>query len=130
MDRDVCWHTGAWIDVLNLHPPQETPQADLVAAIERWAEVLSAWEERDADQIGDLPWAWILPQTKLFSVQLADGVGWGFRDLRLFCLDGDPVPRICIIAVHPEGRRYLEENFDDLLKRMEDVRRQHLEAEP
>ena len=130
MDRDVCWHAGAWIDVLTLRPSREMPQADVVAAIERWAEVLSAWEERDADQVGDLPWTWVLPQAKLFSVQLPDGADWGFRDLRLFCLDGEPALRVCVLAVHPEGRRYIEADFDDLLKRMEDVRRQHAEAEP
>jgi hypothetical protein len=130
MDRDVCWHAGAWIDVLNLRPSREVAQAAVLAEIERWAMVLSAWNERDTDQIGDLPWGWLLPEARMFSVQLPDGVAWGFHDLRLFCLDGEPASRVCIVAVHPDGRRYLEGNFGDLLKRMEDVRGQHSEAEP
>jgi lambda repressor-like predicted transcriptional regulator len=103
MDYDVCWHTGAWLDVLNLPPARDVPRERVVAAIERWASTLAAWGERDPDLIGDLPWAWVLPEAKLFDVLLPDGTAWGFRDLRLYCLDWDPVPRVCVIAVHPEG---------------------------
>jgi hypothetical protein len=37
---------------------------------------------------------------------------------------------VCILAVHPEGRRYVEESFFEILKRMEDVHAQHAEPEP
>lgn len=129
MDHDLCWHMGAWIDVLNLHPLRDVPQGRVAAEIERWVGVLVAWGERGPDQIGDLSWSWVLPEARLFTV-LLDGTAWGFGDLRLFCLDGDPVPRVCIVAVQADGRRYLEANFPDLLRRMEDVRRQHPEPEP
>jgi hypothetical protein len=86
MDYEVCWHMAAWLDVLDLRPSREIPQADLAAAIERRAMGLGAWEERDADQVGDMPWAWVFPQGHLFDVLLPEGKEWGFRDLRLFCL--------------------------------------------
>jgi len=53
---------------------------------------------------------------------LPDGKEWEFRDLRLFCLAWDAVHRVCIVAVHPEGRRYVEESLFEILTRMEDVR--------
>jgi len=102
----------------------------VVAEIQRWADVLVTWREREPDQIGDLSWAWVLPEAKLFEVLLPDGTNWGFPDLRLFCLDGDPILRVCIVTVQPDGRRYLEKEFLDLLRRVKDVQRQHPEPDP
>jgi hypothetical protein len=101
---------------------------DAVAEIERWADtVATGWPERGPDQVADLEYGWIFTQAKLFSVRLPDGAKWGFRDLRFFCLAWDPVPRVCIVAVDPDGRRRIEEDFFGLLARVHDAHLVHAE---
>jgi hypothetical protein len=130
MDPEAHWHLSAYDEMLNFHLPQEASLKDVVAEIERWASALDHWAQRDEDKVADLEYRWVFPQARFFCVLLSDGEKWGFRDLRLFCLAWDSVPRICIVAVDPDGRRRIEEDFFGLLARVEDAHVLHAEDEP
>ena len=99
MTHEVHWHLAAYNQLLNLVLPREAVLTEVVEDIERWADTLAFWSERDAGKVADMEYCWIFKQAKFFSLLLPDGAKWGFRDLRLFCLDWEPVPRICIVAV-------------------------------
>lgn len=131
MEAEAHWHLSAFDEVLRFHLPQEVSLQDVVAEIERRADaVAEGWSERTPEQVADLEYGWILPQARFFSVSLPVGANWGFRDLRLFCLAWDPVPRVCIVAVDPDGRRRIEEDIFGLLARVEDANGLHAAAEP
>jgi hypothetical protein len=131
MASEAHWHLPAYNEMLNLHLPREVSLNDAIAAIERWANAIAeGWSERSTDQVADLDYRWVFPQAKFSSVLLPDGQKWGLRDLRLFCLSWDPVPRICIVAVDPDGRRRIEEDFFGLLTRVEDAYFVHAEDPP
>ena len=128
MPPGAHWHLPAYNEMLNLHLPREVSLTDVAAEIERWADTVSnGWSERSTDQVADLEYSWVFPQAKVFSVQLSDGKKWGFRDLRLFCLDGDPAPRICIVGLDANGRQRIAEDFFGLLARVEDAYYLHAE---
>jgi hypothetical protein len=128
--HDVHWHLAAYDELLGLNLPPEASLTDVVAEVERWADSLSFWSERDPDKVGDLEYHWIFAEAKVFSVMLPDGEKWGFRDLRLFCLDCDPVQRICIVALDANGAERIAEDFFGLLARVDDAHRLHPDEGP
>lgn len=131
MEPEAHWHLSAFDEVLQLKPPREVPLEEVIAAIERCADaVADDWLRRGSETVADLGYAWILEQSRFFSVRLPDGERWGFRDLRLFCLAWESVPRICVVAVDADGRRRIEEDFFGLLARLEDACRLHAEGGP
>jgi hypothetical protein len=79
MDYEVRRYSYAWNDVLRLRPDRQFRQEDVSAAIERDAEGLVDWDDRDPDTIAGMPWSWVLPQAKVFDVRLPDGPVWGSR---------------------------------------------------
>jgi hypothetical protein len=130
MTHEVHWHLAGYNELLKLNLPREALLADVVAEVERRADMLAFWSERDTVKVADLEYHWLFPEAKVFSVLLPDGAKWGLPDLRLFCLDGDPAPRICIIAVDANGFQRIAEDFLGLLARVEDACVIHDQGKP
>lgn len=131
MIPEAYWHLPAHDETLNLCLPRGVARQDVAAEIERWANAVAAgWSARCADQVADLDYTWVFPQSPFFSVALPDGEKWGFRDLRLFCLAWESVARVCVVAVDPDGARRLVHDFFGLLARVEDAHLLHGEDEP
>jgi hypothetical protein len=127
---DCEWHSGAWIDVLNLPVLPEVAEADdreyrrqLEEYVDRCAMVLEDWDQRDAQWLGDFRWGWVDYERQLAYLCLEVE---GFPDLRLFAWVNDfafaGLQTIHVLAVNENSRTYLEgEGIDALRRRRDDV---------
>jgi hypothetical protein len=127
---DCEWHSGAWIDVLNLPIPfagAEQEQSDyrlqLEAYVERSAMVLEDWDQRDAQELGEFRWGWVDYNRHLTFLCLEVE---GFPDSRLFVWVNDfafaGLRTIHVLAVNEDGQTYLQgEGMNILLRRRDDV---------
>jgi hypothetical protein len=127
---DCEWHSGAWIDVLNLPVPVEVAgiehddyRLQLQEYVDRCAMILEGWDQRNAERLGDLPWGWVDYERQLAYLRLEVE---GFTDLRLFVWLNDfafaGLRAIHVLAVNENGAAYLEAGGRDvLLRRRDDV---------
>ena len=82
---EVRWHLASWNDVLRLRVPAEMSSASVAAEIERHAETLEYWADREEGSMGELPWSWVMPDLKLGQLHLEAWFPF-FPDLRVFFL--------------------------------------------
>jgi hypothetical protein len=112
---DCQWHSGAWIDVLNLTVPADVPEPEhpayrlqLEEYVDRCSMVLEDWDQRDAQWLGDFRWGWVDYERQLayFCLEVES-----FPDLRLFVWLNDfayaRVRTIHVLAVTDNGQAYL-----------------------
>ena len=127
---DCQWHSGAWIDVLNLSVPAEVsePEHDryrrqLEEYVDRCAMVLDDWDTRDAQFLGEFRWGWVDYERQFAYLSLEVGE---FPDLRMLVWLNDfafgGVRTIHVLGASENGRGNLEgEGMDILLRRRDDV---------
>jgi hypothetical protein len=120
----VEWTYAAWNDVLWLPVPPELRRTEIEILLDRLADTLAYWGEREPQTLGDLPWSWVREDQRLAQWHLGD---WFriFTDLRIFFFvpEGSPSlpPAVYVLAVQAEGARYVAENLDELLLRRRQV---------
>jgi hypothetical protein len=136
---DCEWHSGAWIDALNLpvpveltEPQQEKYRLRLEEYVERCAMVLEDWDQRGSQFLGDFRWGWVDYERQLgyFCLDVE-----GFADLRLFVWLNDfafaGLRTIYVLAVNEDGPTYLRgEGMETLLRRRDDLIAQLTSGEP
>jgi hypothetical protein len=120
---DVRWYTFSWNDVLRLPIPEEVRRAEVEVFLDREAETLRYWGEREPQVLGLFPWQWVQEELRIAEWRLGD---WFtiFRDLRIFFFVHEPgggAPSIHILAVQEDGGDYLAAQRDELLARHAEV---------
>jgi hypothetical protein len=136
---DCEWHSGAWIDVLNLPVPGDLPEFEqagyrgqLEEYVDRCAMVLEDWDERDAERLGDYRWGWLDYERQLAYLCLEVE---GFPDLRLFVWLNEFAfagrRTVHVLSVHHDATTYLEVGGMALiLRRRDDVIAQLMSGGP
>jgi hypothetical protein len=120
----VEWTYAAWNDVLWLPVPPELRRTEIEILLDRLADTLTYWGEREPQTLGDLPWSWVREDLRLAQWHLGD---WFrvFTDLRIFFFvpEEDPAlpTTIYVLAVQEAGERYVAANLDELLLRRQQV---------
>jgi hypothetical protein len=111
--------------------PEEVRRADVEVFIDREAETLRSWGEREPRVLGLFGWDWVREDLRIAEWRLGDWFGI-FRDLRFFFYvheRGGAVPSVHILAVQEDGADYLATRPDELLERYGEVLAR-LEEEP
>jgi hypothetical protein len=113
---DCEWHSGAWIDVLNLPVPGDLSESEeatyrrqLEEYVDRCSMVLEDWDERDAERLGDYRWGWLDYERQLAYLGLEVE---GLPDLRLFVWFNDFAfarrRTVHVLAVNVDGGTFLQ----------------------
>ncbi len=121
---DVHWYSFAWNDVLRLPMPDEVRRAEIEVFIDREADTLGYWREREPHMLGLFPWTWVREDLHIAEWCLGD---WFliFRDLRIYFYvheagEGQR-PSIHVLAVQEDGAAFSSQHLQDLLERREEV---------
>lgn len=120
---DVRWYTCSWNDVLRLPVPEEVRRTEVEVLIDREAETLRYWGERESHVLGLFEWRWVREDLRIAEWRLEDWL-MIFRDLRIIFYVHQPeagVSSIHILAVQEDGGDYLATQSEELLARHREV---------
>jgi hypothetical protein len=124
---EVCpvrWYLFSWNDVLRLPLPPEVRREEVEVLLDRQAETLAYWGEREPQMLGDLPWSWVREDLAIAPWHLGEWFGI-FRDLRFFFYlhlsESGQLLSVHVLGAREDGGDYLAAGLDELVRRREEV---------